>query len=188
MKKLSFLFISLIIFLIILGIPSMAFAQNQTSDSKNILNNIHKYDKELKYEKIKELKENKKVDNIKNYKLKKDTKKKDNELNKKSEEISKIVLIRLLDNQIKWFNNTKERVQKMPNISNELKSQLTSDIDSIIKLLNDEKNKIQNLSNQEEIKSDLKEIKDFLKFKNEIVKKIIEAILSSRNNNSTTSS
>lgn len=101
------------------------------------------------------------------------------ELRINKEEKRKTVLIRLLDIQIKQLKNTKERVAKMPNIKEDLKTSLNTKIDSAIAELNAEKTKVQNATASDDLKKLGKEIKDLFKSKREIVKAIVDAILAS---------
>lgn len=101
------------------------------------------------------------------------------ELRITKEEKRKAVLIRLLDIQIKQLKNTKERVAKMPNIKEDLKTSLNTKIDSAIAELNAEKTKVQNATASDDLKKLAKEIKDLFKSKREIVKAIVDAILAS---------
>ncbi len=96
------------------------------------------------------------------------------------EEKRKEVLTRLIDLEIKHFNNTAERVAKMPNITAEIKAQLKTAIDNAVQKLNDQKTKIQAAANDEEVKTLAKETKDLFKTHREIVKKIVAAIHASK--------
>lgn len=108
------------------------------------------------------------------------------EAKKTKEEKRKMVLVNLVDIQIKQYTNTKERVAKMTNINADLKAQLNTSIDAAVVDLNTEKTKIQAAATPEELKNLAKEIKDLFKAKRDIVKQIVDAILASRTNNSVT--
>lgn len=102
------------------------------------------------------------------------------EAENKREEKRKAVLLSLIDIQIKHFNRTNDRVQKMPNITDDLKAQLENEIDSVIGILEGKKTEIESLTGKEKIKESAREIKDLFRAHREIVKKIVETIHSSR--------
>jgi hypothetical protein len=191
MKKIKISVIAILIFLLtFILIPSTLFAQNQISN-----NNGHKYNKEYKFEKNYEIKIKKEFNNFKNYIfekiLGKNLHKKNNINNNKNNINNNDVIIRLLENEIKWFNNLKNRVQNMPNISSDLKTQLISDIDKYIQTLQNKENDIKNSTSQISKKVFVKDFKELLKLKEEIVRKIVNAIHATNGaksiNNNTTS-
>lgn len=114
--------------------------------------------------------------------VKKDLEVKRKEAEMKKGEHRKTVLLRLIDVQIKHFEGVAERVAKMPNIDDALKAQLKTEIDKAIAALNDLKAKVQNAKTAEELKSLTQQIRDNLKTKRDIVKKIVEAIAKSHLN------
>ena len=101
------------------------------------------------------------------------------EAEKRRQEHRKEVLLRSIELQIKHFQSVASRVAKMPNISDDLKASLKTEIDKAITGLNDLKTKVQNAKTEDELKAVAKEIKDYLKNKREIVKKIVDAISAS---------
>lgn len=96
------------------------------------------------------------------------------------EEKRKEVLVRLIEVEIKHFNNTADRVAKMPNITAEIKAQLKTAIDSAVQKLNDQKAKVQAAASDEDVKTLAKETKDLFKTHREIVKKIVAGIHASK--------
>lgn len=106
------------------------------------------------------------------------------EAKKIKEEKQKTVLLNLIDIQIKQFTNAKERAAKMPNITDDLKVQLNTKTDAAISDLNAEKTKVQAAATPEQLKALAKEIKDLFKAKQDIVKRIVNAIMFSRINKS----
>lgn len=118
--------------------------------------------------------------------LREAAKKKAEEAQKKMEEKRKEVLLRLIDVQIKQYNKTQERIEKMPNIDAALKAELLTEIEKAIQKLNEEKTKVENAVTKEEIKNLAKEIQGLFKTQRETVEKIVEAILASRLNTAIT--
>lgn len=94
----------------------------------------------------------------------------------------KAVLTRLLDIQIKQLKNTKDRVAKMKSIKEELKTQLNTSIDSAVVALEAKKSEVVAATTADQLKQLAKDIKDLLKAKRDIVKKIVDAILASKTN------
>ena len=100
----------------------------------------------------------------------------------KMEEKRKETLLRLVDIQVKHLERTKERVQRMPNITDNLKAQLVTEIDSNIQKVNEQKAKVQSASGREAIKALAKEIRGFFKSYRVNVRSIVDAVLASRAN------
>lgn len=92
----------------------------------------------------------------------------------------KAVLVRLIDIQIKQLKNTKDRVAKMTNIKADLKASLNAKVDEAVGELEEEKAILQAITAPEGLKKFAKELKDSLKTKRDIVKRIVNAILASR--------
>lgn len=104
------------------------------------------------------------------------------EAEKRKEAHRKEVLLRLIDVQIKHFENVLRRVFVMPHVLEADKNKLKVEIDKVIAYLNELKTKVQNAQTAEELKTLAAQIKDNLKAKQEIVQKIVNVILSSRLN------
>lgn len=102
------------------------------------------------------------------------------------DEKRKVVLTRLIDIQIKQLGNVKERVAKMPNIKADLKTNLNLKIDEALNELEAEKTVLAAITTPEDLKKFAKELKDSFKSKRDIVKQIVDAILSSRADNTIT--
>ncbi len=109
-------------------------------------------------------------------------KKKVAQVKKDKEDKRKQILVHLIDLEIKHFNNTADRVAKMPNITPEIKAQLKLAIDNALQSLKDQKVKVEAAVSDEAVKTLAKETKDLFKTHREIVKKIVEAIHSSKEN------
>ena len=95
--------------------------------------------------------------------LRETARKKAEEAQKKMEEKRKEALLRLIDIQIKQYNKTRERVEKMPNIDAALKTELNTEIDRAIQKLNEVKTRVEQAVTKEEIKNLAKEIKELFK-------------------------
>lgn len=183
MKKLSLLLVPVVISMMLAGTPSVGVAQTTDTDLQNALTQLRQSRQDFKDGKAQEVNAASEEGRAKGQAARQAAQQKRAEAQKRMEEKRKEVLVRLVDIQIKWMNRTKERVQKMPNITNDLKTQLATEVDASIQKLNDEKAKIQSASGQEAIKSLAEEVRDLFKSKKEIVKKIVDAILASRANN-----
>lgn len=153
------------------------------ADFQNALNQIRESRQTFKETKTQEANEVSQVGKAKNQAQREAAQQRREAARQKMEEKRKEVLLKLVDIQIQHLNRTKERVQKMPNITEELKTQLNTEIDTVIQKLNEQKAKIESATGREAIKAVAKEIKDFFKSYQEIVKKIVEAILASRVHN-----
>jgi hypothetical protein len=195
-KKLSLLLVPVVISVMLAGTPLAGVAQttaNQPAgvgvavqadtDLQNALTRLRQSRQDFKDSKAREVNAASEESSAKGQVARFAAQQKRAEARKRTEEKRKEVLLRLVDIQIRWMNRTKERVQKMPNITNDLKTQLAAEVEASIQKLNDEKAKIQSASGQEAIKSLAKEVRDLFKSKKEIVKKIVDAILASRANN-----
>ncbi len=109
--------------------------------------------------------------------VKKDLETKRMEAEKRKEAHRKEVLLRLIAVQVKHFKNIQERVARMPNIDETLKARLKTEIDKVLADLAALKVKVEAATTAEELKALTKEIKENLKQKREIVKKIVDAIV-----------
>lgn len=94
----------------------------------------------------------------------------------------KATLLRLVDVQIKHLNRTDERVQGMPNITDELKSELAGEIAVNISTLNDLRAQIEATEGRDAIKDLAGEVRSFFKAYKETVRSIVSAVLASRSN------
>ncbi|MDP3057602.1 MAG: hypothetical protein Q8N37_03740 [bacterium] len=99
---------------------------------------------------------------------------------KTKEEKRKIVLTRSIDIRVKQLENIKERVAKMPNIKEDLKTSLNNEIDGTIAELNTEKMILEAITAPEDLKAFAQELKDLFKTKRDIIKQIVDAILASK--------
>lgn len=110
--------------------------------------------------------------------VKRDLEAKRMEAGKRKEAHRKQVLLRLIEVQVKHFKNVQERVAKMPNIDETLKVRLKAEIDKVLADLAALKTKVEAATTAEELKALAKQIQENLKQKREIVKKIVDAIVS----------
>lgn len=183
MKKLLLSFLPVLVAFVLVGSPLVGVAQTTDGDFQNALNQLRQSRQDFKNEKAKEANETSEVGKAKGQAQREAAEQRREEARKRMEDKRKELLLKLVDIQIKWMNRTKERVQRMPNISDELKTQLTTEVDTTIQKLNNLKTIIQSATGQEAIKSLAKEVRDFFKSKHEVIKKIADAIHVSRTNN-----
>lgn len=181
MKKLVFVFLPVLAVSFLYA--SVGVAQTADADFKNALDQLRQSRQDFKDSKAQEGSATAEEDKAKNQAARQVAWQKRAEAQKQMEDKRKEALTKLVDIQITWMNRTKERVQKMPNISADLKTQLVSEVDVTVQKLNDLKSLIQNASGRDAIKALAKEVRDFFKSKHEIVKKIVDAIHASRAHN-----
>ena len=183
MKKLLLSSLPVLIVFVLIGSPSVGFGQTTDADFQNALNQLRESRQGFKDAKAEEKNEASQEGKAKGQAQREAAKQKREEAKKKMEERRKEVLLRLIDIQIKHWNRIKERVDRMPNITDELKAQLAVEIDAVIQQLDSKKAEVQSVEGREAIKALAKEIRDLFKSKREIVKKIVDAIHASRMNN-----
>jgi len=92
----------------------------------------------------------------------------------------KEVLLKLIAIQIKHLERTQERVNRMPNISDELKAELALEIDGDITTLNGFVSQGEAVEGRDEIKELAGEVRTFFKSYRERVTSIVETIHASR--------
>jgi hypothetical protein len=180
MKKTKLSILSLAIIAVLAGLASVGIAQTTDADFENSLNQLRQERQAFRDAKKQEEAEKKQGAKEKEQEKRQQAEQLRAEAEKKRDEKRKTVLLRLIDIQIKHFNKTNDRVQKMPNITDDLKAQLEKEIDDAIKKLEGKKLEVENLAGKEEIKKLAAEVKDLFKTHREIVKNIVEAIHSSR--------
>lgn len=95
---------------------------------------------------------------------------------RRKEEHRKKVLLRLIDVQIKHLNNVWRRVEKMKNITDAKKTELKAEIDKAIAGLKDLAVKVKAATTPEQLKELTKMLRDYIKSKNDLVKKIVDSI------------
>ncbi|MBI4117869.1 MAG: hypothetical protein HY453_02205 [Parcubacteria group bacterium] len=172
MKKQSVIVISTIMLATFLVSPALAAVPDGL---QNDLSELRKEREALKEAKKKVLDESDVEKRAKTKEEKEEAKKKQEENKKRKEEKRKEVLQKVVNTQIRWFSNVKERVSGMPNVSEELKTQLITEIDTDIQKLNEFKTKIEAATAEEMIALG-KEVKEFFKTKKDVVQKIVAAI------------
>lgn len=180
MKKILISILSLGVAFVLTGPSTIAVSD---ADFQNAFNQIKESRQTFKEAKAQEANEAGQVGKAKNQAQREAAQQRREAARQKIEEKRKEVLLRLVDIQIKHLNQTKERVQKMPNITEELKTQLNTEVEAAIQKLNEQKVKVESATGEEAIKAVAKEIRDFFRTYQEIAKKIVEAILASRANN-----
>lgn len=182
MKNLLLSFLPILIAFVLIASPSVGIAQTTDADFQNALSQLRQSRKDFKSAKAQEANGASEVGKAKGQAQREAAQQKREEARQRMETKRKEVLLKLVDIQIKWMNRTKERVQRMPKITDELKTQLTTEIDATIGNLNAEKAKVQGVTGKQAIKDLAKEIRALFKAKHEVVKKIVDAIHASRAN------
>ncbi len=181
MKKITLLALAILTPIALSGLSPAVYAQTGAQDELNSLrNNLAKERQEFKNAKSQEESEKAAAAKEKVLTKRGAIQARQEAARKTKEEKRKTVLLRLIDVQIKQLENTKDRVAKMPNIKADMKTSLDQKIIAAVSELNAEKAKVQAATTAEELKKLSAEIKDLIKAKQEIVKQIVQAILSSR--------
>lgn len=180
MKKIITAAFFFTLFVGIIGIASVSIAQTDGADLQNSINQLRQERKSFKDEKAKEASERQQAAKEKSQAKRKEAEVRRADAEMKMEENRKIVLLRLIEVQIKHLDKTNNRVQKMPNISSELKIQLKAEIESAKTVIGAKRVEVADATGKDAIKKLAKEIKDLFKTKREIVKKIVDAIHASR--------
>ena len=176
MRKLSSLLIPPAISLLLVG-PLVIFAQTTGTEFQDALTELRQLRQSFKDAKIQEASE---ATRANSQAMRQAAEQRRTAAQQRMEEKRQEVLIKLVDIQIKWMDRTKKRVQRMPNISADLKTQLSSEVDAAVQQLNDLKSRIQGTSGREAIIALAKEVRDAFKTRHDIVKKIVDAIHTSR--------
>lgn len=182
MKKLLVLFSPLFVAFVLAGLPSVGIAQASDADFQGALTQLRQVRQNFKNEKAKETNETSEIGKAKSQTAREAAQQRREEARQKMETRRKETLLKLVDIQIKWMKRTEERIAKMPNIADELKTRLSGEVDAAIQTLNDEKAKIQNAEGKDAIQTLAKEVRDLFKSKHETVKSIVDAIHASRAN------
>lgn len=180
MKKILLSILPLIIVSLLAGYAQFGFAQTNDVNLDDDLNKIRASRQEFKDAKAQEAGGAAEASKANSLAQRETAQRKRDAAKQKMEEKRKEVLLKLIDIQIRHLEKTKARVQKMPNVTDELKTQLAIEIDANIKKLNDEKVKVQAATGKEAIKALAKEIRDLFKSYKDVVKKIVDAIHASR--------
>jgi len=113
-------------------------------------------------------------------KLREEVKMKTDVARAKVSEVRKRVLLKLIDVQVRHFEKTNERAQRMPNVTDALKASLKVEIDKAIAVLNALKPKVEAANTRDALVAVSKEIRDSFKARRDIVKKIVDAVHASR--------
>ena len=142
MKKLLLSFLPAMIAFVLIWSPSVGIAQAPDDDFQNALTKIRESRKGFKEAKAEERNEASQEGKAKGQAKREAAQQKREAARQRMEDKRKETLLRLVDIQIKHWNRVKERVQRMPNITDELKAQLATEIDSTIEKLNGEKSKM----------------------------------------------
>ena len=182
MRKIKSLFIPALIFSALIGLASFNSAVANSDEFDNALNQLRQARQAFKEERAQEQNERQEALTERNQQRHQELEQQRVATEAKREEQRKKVLLRLIDIQIKHLERTEERINRMPNIDESLKTQLTTEANNMIQKLNAEKVKVQSASTMEELKSLAKELKTLFKEKRELIKKIVDAIHASRLN------
>lgn len=161
-------------------------AIKEGDDIQDSLVQLRKDKEDFKNNKLQEESEKALIAKEKNISNRKVIEARQEEARKAKEEKRKIVLTRLIDIQVKQLENTKERIAKMPNIKEDLKTSLNDEIDGMIAELNTEKMILEAITAPEDLKAFAQELKDLFKTKRDIVKQIVDAIMASKSEKITT--
>lgn len=182
MKKLLLSFLPAMIAFVLILSPSVGIAQTTDDDFQNDLTQLRQSRKGFKDAKAEERNEASQEGKAKGQAKREAAQQKREAARRKMEDKRKETLLRLVDIQIKHWNRVTDRVERMPNITDDLKAQLASEIDAVIQGLNNQKAKVQGVEGREEIKTLAKEIRSSFKSKREVIKSIVDAIHASRAN------
>jgi hypothetical protein len=180
MKKIKLSILLLAIIAVLTGSSSVGIAQTADIDLENSIGQLRQERQAFKDAKKQEEAEKQQAIKEKIQDKRQQAEQRRVEAENKRETKRKAVLLSLIDIQIKHFNKTNDRVQKMPNITDDLKAQLKKETSAAIGILEGKKIEVKSSISKEEIKKLAGETKDLFKMYREIVKKIVEAIHSSR--------
>jgi len=182
MKKLLLSFLPALIALVLVVSPLASLAQTTDEDFQNAVRQLRESRQGFKDARAQERNEASQESKAKGQAQREAVQQRRAAAQGKMEEKRKETLLRLVDIQIKHLGRTKERVERMPNITDALKIQLAIEIDSNIQKVNDQKAKVESASGREAIKALAKEIRDLFKSYRVTVKSIVDAIHASRAN------
>lgn len=182
MKKLLLSFLSALIALVLVVSPLTGLAQTTDEDFQNAVGKLRAARQAFKDAKTQEINEASQESRAQGQALREAAQQRRAAAQERMEERRKETLLRLVDIQVKHLERTNERVQRMPKITDDLKTQLAAEIASDIQSVNDQKAKVESASGREEIQALAKEIRAFFKSYRETVKSIVDAVLASRAN------
>ncbi|MCP6719523.1 MAG: hypothetical protein KJI71_04845 [Patescibacteria group bacterium] len=182
MKKLLISILSALIAFGFVVSPSVGIAQTTDVDFQNALNQLRESRKAFKDSKAEEANEAEQEGKAKGQAQREAAQQRKEAARQKMEDKRKETLLRLIDIRVKQLNRTNERVQRKPNITDDLKAQLAAEINDQIQELNAQKTVIDGTEGKEGIKALAKELRELFKAKHEIVKNIVDAIHASRAN------
>ena len=183
MKKLLLPFLLIAVSFALIGSPSVGVAQNTDDDFQDALTQLRAERQAFKDARAEERAKASEEGKARGQAKREEAQQKREEARQKREDKRKETLLRLVDIQIKHWNKVNERVERMPNITDDLKAQLASEVDAAVQNLNSQKAKIEGAEGREEIKTLAKEIRASFKSKREVIKSIVDAIHASRANN-----
>lgn len=182
MKKL-YTFLSTAVVFSLFVVPVLTSAQPRDNDFKKDLDELRSTRQELKETKVQEAQERAAELRETVEERKEAAMQRKEDAQERMEDKRKEVLLKLIDIQIKHLEKTKERVNRMPNITDELKTELVTEIDGDIATLNGFAPQVEAAEGRDVIKELAGEIRTFFKSYRERVKSIVEAIHTSRLNN-----
>ena len=180
MKRLSKLFLPAIVALVLVSSPSVGIAQTTDADVQDALNKVRQSRQEFKDSKTQETNEAAEAGRAQGQAQRDAAQQRREAAQLKMEDKRKETLTRLVDLQVKHLERTKERVERMPNITDTLKTQLATEIDADIVTLNNKKTEIDAAEGRDAIRALAQEIRDFFKSYRDRVRSIVDAILASR--------
>ena len=182
MKKLLLLFLPVVMAFVLAGLPLQSTAQTSDEDFGSAVEQFRQSRQALRDARAQEASEASQAGKAGVQAQRDLAEQRREEAGQRMEEKRKEVLSRLLDIQIRHLNRTNERVQRMPNISDDLKAQLDGEIDTDIARLQDYTAEVESATGREEIKTLARQIKDFFRSYRETVRMIVDAIHTSRAN------
>lgn len=180
MKKLFLFFLPVLVLFALAGLPLESTAQTSDEDFAGVVEQFRKSRQTLRDARAQEASETAELGKAKGQGQRDLAEQRRQEARQQMEEKRKEVLLRLLDIQIRHLSRTNERVQQMPNISDDLKAQLDGEIDTDITRLQEYVPQVESATGREEIKDLARQIKDFFRSYRETVRMIVEAIHTSR--------
>ena len=180
MKRLFKLFLAATVAFVLVSSPSVGIAQTTDADFQNALNQVRQSRQAFRDAKTQEANEDAEISRAQGQAQREAAQQRREAARERKEEKRKEVLLRLIDIRVKHLNRINERVQRMPNITDDLKAELATEIDAQVQALNDQKGRVESAEGREAIKTLAKEIRDLFKAKREVIKSIVDAIHASR--------
>lgn len=181
MKKLS-TFLSTAVVFSLLVVPTLTSAQPADRDFNKDLDELRSARQELKETKVQEAQERAAELSETVEARKEAAMQRKEEAQERMETKRKEVLLKLIDIQVKHLEKTQERVNGMPNITDDLKAELVAETNGDIATLNGLLSQVGGTQGRDAIKELAGEVRTLFKSYRERIKSIVEAIHASRLN------